>query len=96
MSSKALRGVGLAAVVFFLPAAGAVQAQDIDQNMWGTNGRVIAIVREGGVVYIGGNFSSVYRVTGGGVQVDAGSGALPAIFPKVNGTVRAVASDGVG
>src|SRR5688572_3472744 len=71
-------------------------AQAIDQNLWVTNGQVNAIAREGGTVYIGGTFTHVGPATGGGVPIDVASGALPPSFPKVDGIVHAVASDGAG
>src|SRR6266516_1094374 len=55
-----------------------------------------AVVRDGGTIYIGGEFTQVGPATGGGVPLDAASGALPPSFPKVLGAVYAVVSDGAG
>ena len=71
-------------------------AQTIDENLWITNGRVAAVVRNGGTIYIGGEFTQVGPATGGGVPLDAASGALPASFPKVAGQVYDAVPDGAG
>jgi len=55
---------------------------------------VLAVANLGDTVIIGGTFSRVGRLTGGGAQVDRLSGALAGPSPKVSGTVLAVVSDG--
>ena len=85
--------LAVASTVF---SAGGAFAQAIDSTLWVTNGDVNAIVCAGGTIYLGGLFSRVGPATGGGVPLDATSGALPPSFPKVAGGVRAVVSDGVG
>src|SRR5262249_30500969 len=55
-----------------------------------------AVVRDGGTIYIGGQFSQVRGITGAGAPLDAASGALPPSFPKVTGFVHAAISDGAG
>ena len=71
-------------------------AQSIQQDFYVTNGSVNAAVLSGGTLYIGGTFTQVGPATGGGVPIDATSGAPVSGFPKVVGSVAAVAPDGSG
>ena len=71
-------------------------AQGVDEKLWVTNGPVKAVVRSGDKIYLGGSFGTVGPATGGGVPLDASTALLPASFPKVAGTVNAVAPDGSG
>jgi hypothetical protein len=68
----------------------------MDADLWGTDGTVNAIVREGRTVYIGGTFTSVSATTGGGVPLRLSSGRVPEHFPKVQGEVDAAIPDGHG
>src|SRR2546422_536796 len=92
---RAVAGLVVAAVCV-LVSSGAGFAQTIDENLWVTNGTVRAVVRDGGTIYIGGDFTQVGPATGGGVPLDAASGAIPPLFPKVVGPVYSVISDGAG
>ena len=67
-----------------------------NQNTWVTNGPVNAIVPAGDKVYIGGIFTYVGPYTGGGIPIDTSTGAPVTSFPKINGTVNAVCTDGNG
>jgi len=67
-----------------------------DPQWWGTNGRVTKILPVGNRVYVAGGFDYVGPSTGYGVGVDAGSGAMLAGAPLVDGTVYAAAPDGQG
>lgn len=87
--------LGLAVGLAIL-SPGAGFAQTIDQNLWATDGLVNSIVRDGETIYIGGAFGHVGPATGGGVPIDAASGGFPPSFPKVIGSVDAVAPDGFG
>jgi hypothetical protein len=49
-----------------------------------------------GTLYLGGNFTRIGPMTGGGVPLHADTGQPVAEFPKVNGTVEAVVPDGMG
>jgi hypothetical protein len=85
-----------------------VLAQTVDSTLWATDGAVSSIVRDGGTIYIGGSFTWVGPATGGGVVIDASTGAplqpYPRIADAVNsgsggpypGTVYAVVPDGSG
>ncbi|MCX6998699.1 MAG: hypothetical protein NT106_00120 [Candidatus Sumerlaeota bacterium] len=66
------------------------------EETWVTDSSVYAIVRTTDTVYIGGSFSYVGPSTGGGVPLDASTGAPVATFPKVNGFVYACVPDGSG
>ncbi len=85
-----MRGDLIVAAACALLSSGVGFAQTIDENLWVTNGPVYSVVRDGGTIYIGGAFTRVGPVTGGGVPLDGASGALPPSFPKVNGAVYAV------
>src|SRR6266568_2684690 len=76
---RALAGL-IAAAACVLVSNGAGFAQTIDQNLWVTNEPVYALVRDGGTIYIGGQFTQVGPATGGGIPLDAASGALPPSF----------------
>jgi hypothetical protein len=84
------------AALCVLLSNGAAFAQAIDENLWVTNGTISTVVRDGGTIYVGGNFTYVGPATGGGVPLGAASGAPPPSFPKVVGVVLAVISDGAG
>jgi hypothetical protein len=64
--------------------------------MWGTDGAVTAIAREGDTVYIGGAFNWVAPVSGGGVPVSLKSGVPAEPFPLVDGYVGSAVPDGQG
>src|SRR4030095_15996765 len=71
-------------------------AQAVDPKLFITNGTVNAVVRSGGTLYVGGQFTRVGPATGSGVPL-APSGAAASAFPKVaGGFVNAVAADGSG
>ncbi|MEO5616536.1 MAG: hypothetical protein ABIS67_02085, partial [Candidatus Eisenbacteria bacterium] len=75
---------------------GSAGAQTIREDFYATNGPVDAAVLSGNTLYIGGGFTYVGPATGGGVPIDAASGASAGGFPKVRGEVHAVAPDGSG
>ena len=56
-------------------SAGVGLAQTVDTTLWVTDGQVRSIVSEGSLIYIGGNFTQVGPATGGGVAIDASTGA---------------------
>jgi hypothetical protein len=71
-------------------------AQSVREDFWVPNGTVNAAVVSGTTLYVGGDFSYVGPPTGGGVPVDAATGAPLSGFPQVDGCVYAAASDDAG
>ena len=97
VSATLLRAlVCLSAVEFCIALGSPAYGQPINENLWVTNGDVYAVVRSGGTIYIGGAFGQVGPATGGGVPLDAATGAPIPAFPKVVGWVSAVLSDRAG
>jgi len=66
--------------------------------LWGTNGTVNTMLKDGNTLYIGGAFTSVSPNTGGGAALDTSTGITPTgVIPRtINGTVNAVVPDGSG
>src|SRR5437870_13412872 len=58
-------------VVPLLSSAGVGLAQTVDTALWVVDNPVNTVVRDGGTIYIGGDFTLVGPVTGGGVAIDA-------------------------
>src|SRR5262249_20135617 len=71
-------------------------AQRADLSFPVTNGDVTAMAISGQTLYLGGDFTSIGSYTGGGVPVDSVSALPLPAFPRVNGAVTAVTSDGQG
>jgi hypothetical protein len=69
-------------------------SQVVDAHMWAPDGYVTAVLRSGNTIYIGGHFTYVGPVTGGGVALDATAGT--GVSSSVNGVIEAVAPDGSG
>lgn len=69
---------------------------DANPAFWVTDGAVYDIVPVGSAIFIGGRFTQVGPCTGCGVPVDASSGTPAGPFPRVNGLIEAVVSDGSG
>ena len=92
------RGLWLLLLAFWFPTLQAAPSDTPIENAWVTNGsvRAIAVDSATGITYLGGGFTAFGPNTGQGVPIDASTGSPVASFPKVNGTVRAVAADGVG
>src|SRR5258708_3843532 len=67
-----------------------------DPKFWITDGPVNAILATNGTVYIGGDFSYVGPRTGPLALFNQATGKLQAAPPPINGTVKAVVSDGSG
>src|SRR5262245_50327659 len=74
----------------------ATQAQRADLSFPVTNGDVTAMAISGQTLYLGGDFTSIGSYTGGGVPVDSVSALAVPGFPRINGAVTAVTSDGQG
>src|SRR5262249_12423610 len=71
-------------------------AQSPDTLLYVTNNSVNAVAQYGNTLYIGGTFTTVGRYTGGGAVLDVPTALPTARFPRVTGTVYAVAADGSG
>jgi hypothetical protein len=76
--------------------ASVAKAQGLDPKLWITDGPVYATARSGKTLYIGGRFGQVGFYTGGGVPLAAIGGLPTPGFPRVRGSVRAIAADGTG
>lgn len=74
------------------------RAQNLQENMWVTNGTVssVATNQDGSTIYVGGSFDYVGPVTGYGGALDLTTAEADSAMPKVNGTIHAVVSDGAG
>ena len=72
------------------------QPNDPNQDMWITNGIVNTIAVDGGYTYLGGSFTIVGPNTGNGAKMTTTSASPNSNFPKVNGQILVVVSDGVG
>jgi trimeric autotransporter adhesin len=82
-------------VVF--PSPPELQPSDVPrEEFWHPDGPVYAIVETNGVVYVGGQFSSVLDNGGKGALLDLSSGLADPQFPKFNGAITASVSDGNG
>jgi hypothetical protein len=66
------------------------------QNTWVTDGSISAMLVTNGALYIAGSFTKVTLWTGGGVPVDATTGAPPSQYSKFHGSVLASVPDGKG
>ncbi|MGH7456493.1 MAG: hypothetical protein ACRENG_34415, partial [bacterium] len=61
---------------------------------WITNGTVSAVAYSNGLIYLGGDFTYVGPNTGCGAALSTATGAPNIQFPKVNGPIDVVTSDG--
>ena len=70
----------------------------LDENLQlpGVDGAVVAVAQSGNTLYLAGSFRSVGNNTGGGIIIDSRDAALAPRFPKVDGGVNKVISDGRG
>jgi hypothetical protein len=83
----------LVLMTFLVPAA---SAQVLRDALWVTNGGVYASTVVGNTLYLGGTFSRVGPATGGLMPVLATTG-VPLQAPLlVDGTIKAIVSDGAG
>ncbi len=70
--------------------------QELDPNLWGTNGNILGISRLENTVYVAGNFTRVGPNTGCFVPVDRTTGDALAAFPRVAGVLKAAVPDRFG
>jgi hypothetical protein len=85
----------LISLLFLFPAS---YCQELDRNLWATNGSVMAFARDSNTIYMAGNFDYVYPNTGGGAAIDITTGTLPGYdrLSHVNGRVYSCIPDGAG
>ncbi len=76
--------------------ASAAAAQVLRDDLWVTNGGVHASAVMGNTLYLGGEFSRVGPATGGLMPVHATSGSPLQAPLDVDGTIKAMVSDGAG
>src|SRR5262249_52328090 len=93
--SRVLRAM-IATVTVLVSSWSPAAAQTLDTKLWEPNARPNAIAVADDIVYIAGGFTYVGPGTGGGAALSAESGAVLPRFPKIDGTVIAVAPDGEG
>src|SRR5262245_27975507 len=97
MNAHSLVGRQALAAILVLASASVALAQTVNDALWGADGGVTAILRQGGTIYVGGGFRRVGPVTGEAVALDPITGAARQPFPKVTGSeVLAIAPDGSG
>lgn len=89
--ARACRVAALLAIV----SRGAA-AESVLPRFWGTDGTVHALAVSEDAVYLGGVFTTVLPMTGGGVPLDERTGQPVPDFPIVNGSVYAAVPDGAG
>jgi hypothetical protein len=83
----------LSSVIIFITN---VYGQVVNENLWVPNSTVFATFRSGNTIYIGGHFTVVGPSTGHGAAINKITGQVDLSFPKVNGHIYAVVSDGIG
>jgi hypothetical protein len=87
------RSILLILVTFWASAA---SAQVLRDDLWVTNGGVYASTVVGNTLYLGGDFSRVGPATGGLMPLHATSGNPLQAPLDVDGTIKAIVSDGAG
>jgi len=92
--SGMLHLIGILFLAMLAPATGF--ALSIREDLYITDGAVEAIALGQNTIYLGGSFKHVGPPTGGGVPIDAVTGQASTGFPKVTGSVEAIAPDGSG
>src|SRR5438552_3869511 len=95
--TRALCFLGAAALLTLRPAG--AMAQKADTTLWTAGGQINATLRSGNTIYVGGAFTTMHRITGGGAILDIPTGFPTTRFPRISGgsaSVYAVASDGGG
>src|SRR6266540_1103731 len=69
-----LRLWAIPAAFLVLLSSRLAQAQSVDRDLWITNGAVNATASLGDTLYVGGSFTRLHPVTGGGMPVDLTTG----------------------
>ncbi len=84
----------LVAVAVASPLASPARAQTLNPNLWVPNGAVNAVATVNDTAFIGGSFTRVAPVCGGGVPLEAATGIAATGFPRIHGNVYVVVPDG--
>ena len=99
----AVSALAVAAPVLAAPAGAGAQAtpqppsaQPAPFESFTTDAPVQALAKRGNRVFLGGAFTRIGPITGGGVLLDGATGARDTRFPRVGGIVFAVLSDDAG
>jgi len=93
--ARAVLGASLT-LILMCTGSLASEAQQVRGDFYVANGPVNATAVSGNALYIGGSFTRVGPSTGCGVPISSTSGAPVRGFPRVDGPVDAVVSDGAG
>ncbi|MDB4648802.1 T9SS type A sorting domain-containing protein [Crocinitomicaceae bacterium] len=67
-----------------------------NSNPMGPNGEVYVIHQKDSLIYFGGDFNSVGIITGSIAKVSSSNASSSNDFPRINGTVNTIISDGSG
>ncbi len=94
---KRFWAIVMAAMAFcLLVSEASAQPATLRFDAWSTSGGAVhSIVQSNGIVYIGGEFTSVSMLIGNGAAFSMRTG-VPYPLPRINGTINAVVSDGAG
>ncbi|MDP4197004.1 MAG: hypothetical protein Q8940_18275, partial [Bacteroidota bacterium] len=91
-----MKKIGLYGLAFLFIFACNLFAQTLKSDVWITNGAIYSIVQKGNITYLGGNFHQVGPYTGAASLISTTDAKPDLRFPKIEGAVTTVASDGNG
>src|SRR5687767_3888434 len=80
----------------FLPTAFGQPSSLPRKDFWVPDGPVNAIIETNGIVYVGGVFDYVGRVSETGTALDLVAGTTDLDFPKFKGAIKTTITDGAG
>ncbi|MBK8575916.1 MAG: hypothetical protein IPN90_09650 [Elusimicrobia bacterium] len=86
----------LAGLLGIFGSWGEVSGAELIKKGWGPDDYVTRVAQDGDTTYFAGNFQNYGPITGAGVPISKGTGMALGSFPKVDGSVYSVISDGVG
>src|SRR5437762_1552726 len=91
-----MRTLKLLQLILISLAANILYAQPISQSLWGTDGSVNALIKNGNTLYVGGQFTRVAPNIPYGAALNVSTGQANISYPKVNSVVNVVINDGSG